>query len=185
MTDNQDAEAIAGFSCCCIGFSLVLITIGGVSYGMGYHKEANLFENVCLVVDAQAVLHTCGSADEETSTPYAVSSENMKLIVHENIKGYYICYEAVWTVEYNSTTVAAYSNRKRARISGSYSEDYVDAMDELDKYPVSIKHCTFYLSYAHRLLFFVHRLIHHKRATLTNVQIIMLFNGQSPIINVV
>lgn len=94
MTDNQDAESTAGFSCCCIVFSLVLITVGGVSYAMGYNKEANLFENVCLVVDAQAVLHTCGSDDEKTSTPYAVSSKNMKLINHENFKEYYICYEA-------------------------------------------------------------------------------------------
>jgi hypothetical protein len=146
---SNDKPATRCFHCL-ISIPLLLIIIGGIGYGVERNNENNLVETICLVIDAQAVLQTCGSKDKTTVSPYTVDSKNMTLTNSENLKKIAMCYLPVWTLEYNITTDAMDSSKKRARITGSYSKSYIKAMDELDKHPVSIINCTFlHLLYIH------------------------------------
>lgn len=113
------------FSLCCtiFGFIAIVVTItGSIIFGLERHKENNFIENYCLVIDAVAIQHSC--------------SKN-------------ICYAPVWTLEYNDTTTILNSSQNRVRITGSYSEKYAEALDELEKYPVSIVYCTFFANAVH------------------------------------
>jgi hypothetical protein len=139
-----------------LGCIAIIITISGsIAFGMQRHKENNFIENCCLVIDTIAMQHGC--------------SEN-------------ICYAAIWTIEYNDTTITLNTSRIRVRITGSYYAKYAAAMDELEKYPVSRTHCTFFCQYCANIFF---RLALHTHVTMTNERPGKLPSGKNPTRNLV
>ncbi|CAF1024906.1 unnamed protein product [Adineta steineri] len=95
-----------------LGCSAMIIAItGSIVFGVQRHKEMNFVENICLVIDAEAILHGCGES---------------------------MCYAPVWTVEYNDNIIIKRSNQTIARITGSNSSKYAKALNELEMHPVSI-----------------------------------------------
>ena len=113
----------------CFGCVAVIITIaGGIAYGIQHREENNFLGNLCLVIDAELVTHSC----ELRTLSY--TSEHGKYD-GPNDRGF--CYAPMWTVLYNETTSSTEIIQRRVRITGSDWRKYANALDELDEYPVS------------------------------------------------
>jgi hypothetical protein len=131
-------DFLPGCMCCFLSVSLLLTAIGGAGFGVQRHKENDLIENTCLVVDARAIKEICAVDTNTHSNVYAIDPKNMMLKNSRISDHYYTCYQPVWTVEYVKTISDISSNETRVRIAGTYTTSYIDAMNELDEYPVSI-----------------------------------------------
>ncbi len=72
-------DFLPGCMCCFLGVSLLLTAIGGAGFGVQRHKENDLIENTCLVVDARAIKELCGVDTSTHSDVYAVVPKNITL----------------------------------------------------------------------------------------------------------
>lgn len=94
-----------------LGFVAIVLTItGSIMFGIQRHKENYFVENNCLVLEGVAIIQSC--------TIYA------------------ICYVPIWTVQYDREVVPMNNSTTVVRIMGSYSSQYVEALNELELYPV-------------------------------------------------
>jgi len=93
-------DFLPGCMCCFLGVSFLLTAIGSAGFGAQRHKENDLIENTCLVVDARAIQELCRVYTSTHSDVYAIDPKNMSLKNNRNFDTYNSCYLPVWTVEY-------------------------------------------------------------------------------------